>query len=241
MSLLHCLRLSIRRSSACLTISSAVWLGVFSTVSTQAQTLNPEPLAQPLAPEDALFEQLLGLPSSYDLGNFDFVFSSEVARDWPVVTEETTSLYQPTLPSLWWSRDELPTLWRVTSSATVRIEGYRLVRNWLAFQSTTANAAIVDVQVDPQYWNRFNYFQKYAILTRMGATGMNYGHHVRLYSSISLVGVHACDFSSVRTFTESPGNQIPIAQLDGVSCAAAVGPFIDFTSPEFGDDLFAPP
>lgn len=188
-----------------------------------------------------MFQQLLDLPSNYDLGNFDFVDSPEVAADWPVVTEETTSLYQPTLPSFWWSRDELPTLWRVTNNTTVRIEGYRLVRNWFAFHSTTAGAAIVDVQVDPQYWNRFNYFQKYAILTRMGRTGMNYGHHVRIYSSISLVGVHACDFDSVRAFTGSPGSEVPLAQLDDVTCSASIGPFIDFASPDFGDDLFAPP
>lgn len=237
-------RSNMQRFGAILALNGAVWLGGFGIFSAPApaQAPNSESAAQRLAPEDALFEQLLDTPSTYDLGNVDFRESSEVDRNWGVVDEEETSLYEATLPNFWWSRDDLPTLWRAGGNTTVRIAGgYRLVRNWLAFRSTTADAAIVDVQVDPQYWRRFNDFQKYAILTRMGRNGMNYGYHVRLYSSVRLEGVHACDFSSVRAFIGSPDSQIPISQLENVSCAVALGPFIDFSNPEFGGDLFSPP
>lgn len=214
----------------------ALLLGFGEASLVQAQTAEPSPDDLPL--EQIIFEQLLDLPSTYSPG---VGFLSEAAEDWPVVTEETTSLYRPTLPSFWWSRDQMPTVWRASDDSTVRVAGYRLIRNWLAFHSTTLDASVVDVQVDPQYWNRLNYYQQYAILRQLGTTGLNYGYHVRIYSSIELEGVYACDFTSVHDRIDSPGAELSLAQMGQVDCTAAIGPFVDFTSPEFGEDLFAPP
>jgi len=184
-----------------------------------------------LAPEEATFQQLLEVPSTYGIG---VSFLSEPA-------DNTTSMYRPTLPNFWWSRDQLPTVWRVTDGTTVRVAGYRLIRNWTAFRSTTIDAAVVDVQVDPQYWNRFNYYQQYAVLRQLGTNGLNYGYHVRIYNSIDLVGIYACDFADVQYVAASPGGEIPWRQIDEIDCTAAIGPFVDYATPEFGDDLFAPP
>ena len=194
-------------------------------------------IAQTL-PQEAMFQTLLDVPSNYSAGAS---FFSEVADGWPVRRQADTSLFEPTLPSLWWSRDQLPEVWRAADNSVVRVQNYRLIRDWTSFHSRSADTYIIDIEVDPQYWNRFNYFQQYAILNQMGTTGMSYGYHVRVYSSITLVGVHACDFSSVPALADFPQREIPVPELDGVRCAAAIGPFIDYTSPAFDEDLFAPP
>jgi len=188
--------------------------------------------------QTVMLEKLLSVPSNYSA---DFGFGSEPHTNWPVLRSRDTSLFQPTLPSLWWSRDQLPNRWRGINQANLRVEGYRLVRDWTSFHSQTADTFVIDILVDPQYWNRFNYFQQYAILNQFGTTGMSFGYHVRVYSSINLVGVHACDFSQIPEFAEAPKGEIPVPDLDQVSCSAEIGPFIDYSSYDFEDDLFAPP
>ena len=187
---------------------------------------------------EVMFEKLLNVPSNYSA---DFNFGTEPDSNWPVLRSRDTSLYRPTSPSLWWSRDQLPNRWRGPNQSNLRVEGYRLVRDWTSFHSQTADTFVIDIQVDPQYWNRFNYFQQYAILNQFGTAGMSYGYHVRVYSSISLVGVHACDFSQVPELAEMPKREVPVPNLSDVNCSAAIGPFIDYSNPAFGDDLFAPP
>jgi hypothetical protein len=202
----------------------------------QSPAAPPPPSALPA--EDTMLQLLIDIPSNYgtDLG-----FLGEAAEGWPIVSQDSVSLYRPTLPSFWWSRDQLPTLWRVSNDTTVRVEGYRLIRGWTAFFSQTAAAPVIDVQVDPQYWNRFNAFQQYAVLRQLGAAGMNYGHHVRIYNSIDLAGIHACDFSDIPSINETPGLEVPPSQLRDVNCSAEVGAFVNYAIPNFGDDLFAPP
>ena len=215
-------------------ISSAIALLLVSPKAIAQGTIE----AQAVPSHEAMFETLLDVPSTYSA---ELAFRSERDDSRPTLTSTDTSLFEPTLPSLWWRRDQLPNRWRGTDNAVLRLEGYRLVRDWISFRSQTANSDIVDIQVDPQYWNRLNYYQKYAIVNQFGLTGMSYGYQVRVYSSISLVGLHTCDFSAVPEFAESFRRiEVPIPSLDEVTCSAAVGPFIDYTSPGF-EDLFAPP
>jgi len=197
------------------------------------------PTASTVSPaEEAMLQLLIDVPSNYST---NLGFSGEATQGWPIVYQNSVSLYRPTLPSFWWSRDQLPTLWRVSTYTTVRVEGYRLIRGWTAFYSQTAAAPVIDVQVDPQYWNRFNAFQQYAVLRQLGTAGMNYGHHVRIYNSIDLAGIHACDFSDIPGINDTPGQEVPPSQLRDVNCAAEVGSFVNYEIPNFGDDLFAPP
>lgn len=186
---------------------------------------------EPIAPDgrsgaEDLMEQLQEVPSNYEVG-LDFV--GEPDDTWPIITQDDTSLFEMTEPSLWFSREQMYERWG----------GYRLIRRWTAFHSTSSDAYIIDVQVDPQYWSRLEYAQQYAILNQLGKTGMSYGYQVRVYRSITLVGIHTCDFSPVPELADTPTEEVPIPELD-ISCAARIGPFIDYES--FDDeDLFAPP
>ena len=184
------------------------------------------------ASAEQIFEQLLDVPSRYDLGfrnNPDNV-NFDVSSSWPTVTQADTSLFDPTLPSLWWSRDQVYDGWG----------GYRLIREWRAFRSESADAAIIDIQLDPQYWSRLEYLPQYALLNQLGTTAMGYGYQLRLYSSISLVGMYTCDFSNMPRLEDTPDLYVPIPDIENVECFAAVAPFVQLEMP-FDEDLFAPP
>jgi hypothetical protein len=220
-------------------ISPVVWLaGNLVLMTGLSATAQEPPKSVALPTHELMLETLLDVPSNYSAG---FQFTNEYDSDWPLLRSRDTSLFAPTLPSLWWSRDQLPNRWSAGSDTVVRIEGYRLVRDWTSFHSQSADTYVIDIQVDPQYWNRFNYFQQYAILNQFGTTGMSYGYHTRVYSSINLVGVHACDFSAMPQLADKPQTEVPIPNMDQVICAAEIGPFIDYSFPTFDEDLFAPP
>lgn len=182
------------------------------------------------SPAEQLFEQLLEVPSVYDLGFRNNQDALNLDVSWPIVTQADTSLFDPTSPSLWWSRDQLYDPWG----------GYRLIRGWIAFRSDAADAAIIDIQLDPQYWNRLEYLQQYSLLNQLGITAMGYGYQLRMYSSISLVGMYSCDFSSMPRLEDSPDLYVPVPEIEDVECFAAVAPFVQLEMP-FDEDLFAPP
>lgn len=188
---------------------------------------------------DLIVQSLLSVPSRYDIRN-DFEDESQGS---PTLNEEDVDPKEPTRPNFWWRRDQLPTRWTTLEETTFQIEGgYRLIRNWTAFHSQSTDSYIVDVRVDPQYWNRYNDFQQYAILTQLGSAGISYGYHVRIYNSISLVGIYACDLSSLVSSIEDSIDETLLSDLSGVQCSAAIGPLIDYVSPVFEeDDLFNPP
>jgi hypothetical protein len=101
---------------------------------------------------------------------------------------------------------------------------------------------VLDFQVDPQYWNRLNEFQQYAVLTQLGTSGMGYGLQVRIYSGIRLVGIHACDFQPVppNELTTQFQLEPPLENLTDIACYAEVN-FSTRPPEPIDPDLFAPP
>jgi len=182
------------------------------------------------SPEEQLFFRLRDdVPSRYNPPSDPnrLTFEEDRGQNWDVVTEDDPSLYGLTPPSLWLHREQIYRRWG----------GYRLVRGWTAFYSQSGDTYIIDILVDPQYWNRLDYAERYAILTRFGTTGMSYGYQVRLYSSISLVGIHACDFSAEPGLAGYPRDDVPIPEIENVQCSGGIGPFIDFEALD-AEDLF---
>lgn len=194
-----------------------------------AQTVEPSP--QTLLPSEQIFQRLLEVPSTYELSALRNGDNQDEDKGWPVVTQDDTSLFSPTLPSLWLNREQVYDRWG----------GYRLIRGWTAFHSVSGDANIIDVQLDPQYWNRLEYYPQYAVLNQLGMTAMSYGYQVRLYNSITLVGMYTCDFSSIPELESNLEVEIPVPQLEGIQCSAAIAPFVEFESSPATEDLFAPP
>lgn len=200
-----------------------------------AQEQSESPASDPPTRSEQLMNRLQDVPSRYEIGRDFFEDRDE---NWPTITQTDTSLFAPTLPSLWWSREQLPhRWWNADDGQTVRWQGHRLIRRWTAFYSNFGEASIIDIQLDSFYWDRLDYAQQYGILNQLGTTGMSYGYQVRLYRSTELVGLHTCDFSSVPQLENSPDWEVPIPELTDVQCSVAVGPFVRILQ----EDLFSPP
>ncbi|MEO0985065.1 MAG: hypothetical protein AAFY20_05900 [Cyanobacteria bacterium J06639_14] len=222
----YCLQLNRKQSLGWITGLLGAFAISFNSSQVHAQTQSDS--IEGLSPSEQIFKQLLDVPSIYEIGIF--VEVPDRNANWPLVTQASTSLFNPTMPSLWWNRDQVYDRWG----------GYRLIRGWTAFQSESSGAAIIDIQLDPQYWNRLEYLPQYALLNQLGTTAMSYGYQLRLYNSIALVGMYTCDFSNVPELEADPHVEIPVPDISNVECFATIAPFVQFESPA-ADDLFAPP
>jgi hypothetical protein len=205
-------------------IGLGLGLGLLWGGAAIAQTPTETPPA--VRPSGVLFQQLITLPSSYEIGN---AYEGDRDDQWPVIDEIGFSLFDLTLPSIWWNRDQVYERWG----------GYRLLRGWVAFRSRSANTNILDVDVDGQYWNRLEYSQKYALLNQLGTTARSYGYQVRIYRGTTLVGIAACDFSSHPELSRPVLTEVPADQIGDLNCSAGIGPFVFLEPPS--DTLFAPP
>lgn len=187
------------------------------------------------APAEAVFMDLLTLPSIYDIG---IDYRRDLDRRWPTVENETPSIINLTPPSLWWNRDQIINRWG----------GYRLAQSWFAFRSDSTQLNIIDVQVDDQYWRalhnpkQWHFAQQYAVLNQFGTTASSYGYQLRFYQQSILVGVYACDFTAVPALNQPVVAEVPVDQLSDLACVADIGPFVVTTDPLLdGGGLFAPP
>lgn len=224
-------------------VTGAIGQGIGANAWAQAEPSAEDaavtPAVGPTAAE-LLLEQLIEVPSEFEVGT-EYIADQQAG---PIVTEVDADPEEMTTPSLWWRRDQLPGRWLspLPGQQFIQFEGYRLVTEWRAFRSNSTNAHIIDIQVDPQYWNRLGGIQQYAILNQLGTTGVSYGYHVRLYNSINLAGIYACDFGDVlATEVISPDGEIASDARENISCTATLGPFIQFEEFFLDPDSFNPP
>lgn len=94
------------------------------------------------------------------------------------------------LPSLWWTRDQLPR----------HIGGSRLVQAWAVYQLQSGSHFMVDVFVDSQIWGVLSAYERYSVLNLFGNTTKEYGYHLRLYRGkgrgSQLTGIYLCEFQA---------------------------------------------
>lgn len=221
-------------------------LAVFSTLALSLGASSPS-VAREARPARLIFEQLLTIPSVYDLngrflngnGNGNDLLELAANGDWPLVTANTPSPQTNTLPNLWWNRNQILRRWG----------GVRLVEDWVAFSydipaseeippGVPSALRIIDVQVDRQYWDplaartRFRHdARQYSLLNQWGTTASSYGYHLRLYRSGRVVGIYSCDFSDRPEFNQPPITEVPVDQLGNLSCYAQLGPFVSRQPP----------
>lgn len=114
-----------------------------------------------------------------------------------LIDEKSVSDTTLTLPSLWWSRDQV----------APQLGGYRLVRAWLAYRIAAPDLRVVDLAISSQYWTVLNYPERYAILNQFGTAAKQFGYNLRVfqgnYLSSRLVGLYVCDFTAGATPTPS--------------------------------------
>ena len=102
------------------------------------------------------------------------------------ITQDTISETSLTLPSLWWSRDQI-----VAAVGDLP----QFIDVWVAFRGSEEQPRRVDVVVNPQIWNLLNYLERYAVLNQFGSAAKSFGYSTRFFRGLDLTGAYICDFS----------------------------------------------
>lgn len=123
------------------------------------------------------------------------------------VTATTISQDKLTVPSLWWTKDQM--------AATAEF-GPKLVDNWLACPGATTGPGRVDFVVNQQLWSLLDYLERYEFVNRFGLVARSYGYNIRVFNRQAvLVAAYTCDFSP----TTAMAQQKQIEAADSLTCA----------------------
>jgi hypothetical protein len=107
-------------------------------------------------------------PVTYDAEPLDVKILKDAGlqKSSGVITDasiERFPLFRKSMPSLWWTQDQLPN---------------KLVFNWLAYP----NKKRIDLVVNPQFWNNLEYLERYQLVNRYGLVARRYGYNVRIFN-----------------------------------------------------------
>ncbi|MDJ1173300.1 hypothetical protein [Roseofilum capinflatum] len=100
-----------------------------------------------------------------------------------VITENTIQEGRLTLPSLWWASEQY---------------GKDLLVTWLAYPPRDEQTpGEVHLVVNRQVWRETSYFNRYELLTKMGAIARDYGYNTRLFNRQGdTLGSYTCNFNT---------------------------------------------
>lgn len=103
-----------------------------------------------------------------------------VPADGSVVTADTISQTNLTVPSLWWTDEQF---------------GGKLLSNWLAYTGTDGSMRRVDLIVNQQIWSLYNYLERYTFINHLGTTARDFGYSTRVYNQQQEpLAAYVCEF-----------------------------------------------
>ncbi len=107
-------------------------------------------------------------PVTYDAEPLDveMLKNSGMQQSSGVITADSIERFpkfRNSMPSLWWTQDQLPN---------------KLVLNWLAYPQKKR----IDLVVNPQFWNNLEYLERYQLINRYGLVSRRYGYNVRIFN-----------------------------------------------------------
>lgn len=106
-----------------------------------------------------------------------------------VVTANTISQDDLTVPSLWWAKQQFAS---------------KLLDNWIAYPSDGITPGRIDLIVNRQMWSLLDYLQRYEFVHHFGTVARDYRYNIRVFNyQQELLATYTCDFS-----TSSLGCQI---------------------------------
>lgn len=127
------------------------------------------------------------------------------------VFNHSPSSFEITLPSLWWTRDQLPR----------RLGARRLVQSWAAYRLQQTSNYTVDVFLDTQIWSILNTYEHYSVLNQFGSVTKASGYHLRLYRgqgrSAQLAGIYLCQFDDLNQASAELSQAV-----DDIPCEATI-------------------
>jgi hypothetical protein len=91
-----------------------------------------------------------------------------VRRNIQVITADTIAdfpRFRSSVPSLWWTQDQLD-------------RDAKLVSNWLVYPEKKR----IDLVVNPQFWNNLEYLERYKLVNRYGLVARRYGYNLRVFN-----------------------------------------------------------
>ncbi len=121
-----------------------------------------------------------------------------------VVTANTISQSELTVPSLWWAKDNSEN---------------KLLDNWIAYPASGRESPRVDLIVNQQIWSLLDYLERYDFVNRLGYTARNYGYNVRVFNyQQELLGTYTCSFSNSPTscrISMNAQNRFGLRRIEG--------------------------
>ena len=101
------------------------------------------------------------IPPTPEICDISLTALSTANADPNIVTADTVSPKGTTVPSLWWTSEQFPA---------------KLVTNWIANRRQNQ----IYVLVDTQYWNMFDYIDRYRTIDRFGRVAHDYGYNLKI-------------------------------------------------------------
>ncbi len=184
-----------------------------SAESTAAETGSAESLET--APEPATETPGSGLEAAIatlldlELAPAAFNPDPRLIQQGQAITDETVSTTAMTMPSFWWRRDQV----------IDRLNNFRAIQAWVVYSGDSTNPRRADFAVDPQFWNRLSYIERYVLLNQLGSAGVGYGYSVRLFRGQDPVAAHICDFDQHPDFDFGTKADYDYSTVEDLSCA----------------------
>lgn len=120
-----------------------------------------------------------------------------------VVTSRTACQIQPTIPSLWWAKEQF---------------GGRLLSDWLAYSGAGKSVRRVDLIVNEQVWSLLDYLERYGFINQFGKAAQLDRYDTRVFNRQGLLlAAYTCRSVAQQAQLEIPLNQ-PAPDLGSNIC-----------------------
>lgn len=87
-------------------------------------------------------------------------------RDQGVITEQTISQSEISLPSLWWTKEQFDQ------------QNGRFISNWLAYPEQQR----IDLVINRQLWSLLTYLDQYQFVDKLGTVARGYDYNLRVFN-----------------------------------------------------------
>ena len=96
-----------------------------------------------------------------------------------IITDETISEADVTVPSLWWAKKQFDPF------------GGKLIDGWLAYQDERR----IDLVVNRQLWSRLDYVNRYRFVNNIGTVAREYKYNLRVFTQQQqCLATYACNY-----------------------------------------------
>ncbi|KAM3097812.1 hypothetical protein ACKFKF_19200 [Phormidesmis sp. 146-12] len=138
--------------------------------------------------------------------DFEKLQQGRCADDTLGITETSISQTNLTIPSFWWTRDQI---------AAQPQFGSRLLDKWLACPGQRTTPGQADFVVNQQVWSLLDYLERYKFVQELGTESSGYGYNMRIFNRQgTLLAAYTCAFQQAVEKASNPQPAACILSLD---------------------------